>query len=160
VPNLLGYPFAALTAVVSCGFLAVGCVSEPEQPGLQFSPIDPAEGDATGDCGQEACAYTAEVMAADGLTAQLYLSESAFRQGLNDFRIVLSLAEDGGVELAELYALMPAHDHMSEPARIEGNRSSYLVENLALTMPGQWQMTVIADHEKRLEPLTFTIDVQ
>jgi hypothetical protein len=139
--------------------LALGCVSEPEQPGLQFLPIESADSDTPPDCGQAPCAYSAEVMAPDGLAARLYLGEASFRQGLNDFRVILSLAEVG-CDLAELYALMPAHAHMSEPARIEGSRSSYLIENLALTMPGQWQMTVIADHEKRLEPLTFTIDVQ
>jgi hypothetical protein len=148
----------AVAAVASVA--AWGCVSEPEESGLQFSPIEPDAEASNMDCGQGPCAYTAAVTASDGLTAQLYLSEDSFLQGFNDFRVVLSLAEAGGCELAELYAVMPAHDHMSEPMRIEEASSGYLVENLALTMPGQWQMTVIADHEKRLDPLTFTIDVQ
>lgn len=158
--NRLKRRIAGLITAAIASVPALACVSEPEESGLQFLPLDSAQGDVPPDCGQEPCAYTAAVMASDGLTAQLYLSESAFQQGLNDFRVTLSVAESDDCKLTELYALMPAHDHMSEPTGIEGTRSSYLVENLALTMPGQWQMTVIANHEQRLDPLTFTIDVQ
>jgi hypothetical protein len=160
VLNGLKLRFASVAAVAVASIAALACVSEPEESGLQFSPIERDDDASNMDCGHGPCAYTAAITAADGLTAQLYLSESAFLQGSNDFRVVLSVEETESCELAELYAVMPAHAHMSEPTRIEGASSGYLIENLALTMPGQWQMTLVADHRKRFEPLTFTIDVQ
>lgn len=141
--------------------LAGGCVTQPADDGLIFLPLQAADaGTSAVSCGGHPCAFGAEVRGADGLNAQLYLSDSSFHQGLNDFVIVLSDSEHVACDLAEMFATMPAHEHMSEPSRIDAVDSGYLVEKLALTMPGQWQMTLVADAAKGFEPLTFPVDVQ
>lgn len=147
--------------VVLLAALAGGCVTEPADEGLVFLPLPVADaGTSAVSCGGHACAYGAQVHGADGLSAQLYLSESSFRQGSNDFVVVLSDSEHARCDLAELFATMPAHEHMTEPSHIDAVDAGYLVEKLALTMPGQWQMTLVADAAKGFEPLTFPVDVQ
>jgi hypothetical protein len=136
-------------------------VSEPGETGLSFVALDADAGSMPVLCGEAPCTHRAVVMGDGGLRAELYVRGMAFHQGSNNF-VIRSLQDAEGEEcsLERVYAVMPAHEHMSEPSRIDDVEPGYAIEGLALTMPGQWQMTLVADHQKQLDPLTFAIDVQ
>ncbi|HEX2880493.1 MAG TPA: hypothetical protein VHO25_13260 [Polyangiaceae bacterium] len=143
-------------ALATVGF---GCVSEPEPQGFAFAALDADAGSIA--CGEAPCTHRAAITGDDGLSAEIYLRGTTFHQGLNNF--VVRLHQDASNEecaLEQVYAVMSSHEHMSEPSRIDDVEPGYWVEDLALTMPGQLQMTLLADHRKNLEPLTFAIDVQ
>ncbi|MRG94889.1 FixH family protein [Polyangium spumosum] len=90
--------------------------------------------------------------------------EAPLVQGENDLRLTLRDAASGAsVEGAsiEVIAIMPAmgHEAAGAPSIEEAGEGAYAVRDLALSMPGRWDVHVKVEHEDRIDEVHFVYDV-
>lgn len=67
---------------------------------------------------------------------------------------------DATASLLGLDVLMPAHGHGTNPVVIVDAGDHYRVEELALFMPGRWDITLDLEVGGASEELPFTVDVE
>jgi hypothetical protein len=108
-----------------------------------------AEGTATLGDGQvvsESQAYTLSLEPAAPL-----------RRGQNQLRILTALPE--GTRIRAASAFMPAHSHGSATGTVREQRGETLIENLELTMPGRWEITLDVDGARGPDAARFALEV-
>jgi len=99
-----------------------------------------------------------------GLVSFVVDAEKPLLQGENDLRISLRDAATGapltGAEL-DVSALMPAMGHESPtPASIEElGGGEYAVHDLALPMPGRWEVHIVATRGETSDEARFDYDI-
>lgn len=73
---------------------------------------------------------------------QLVHDDGGFRRGSNSFRFRAWDDTGAPATLAEVVAVMPSHDHARSVGTISAEGSAFVVDDLRLTMPGNWQITL------------------
>jgi hypothetical protein len=92
------------------------------------------------------------------------IPEAPLVQGENDLQLTLRDAASGEVVQGasiEVTALMPAmgHEAAGAPSIEEAGGGAYVVRDLALSMPGRWDVHVKVEHQGRTDEIHFFYDV-
>jgi hypothetical protein len=104
-----------------------------------------------------------EAMGERGLLSFELEADHTPSQGANDFSLSLREAATGapvaGASI-DVSALMPSMGHPASAASIEEmGGGEYHIEGLALSMPGRWDVHVVASREGTSDEAHFTYDI-
>jgi hypothetical protein len=89
-------------------------------------------------------------------------SDGPISEGSNDLLVRISPASGASIERIEIdavSALMPAHAHATEPARVTRDGDAYRIHALPLTMPGRWEITLKLREDDAPDSLRFGVEV-
>lgn len=129
------YDCAAVQRMLLVSCFVIGCLTAG---GCVGAPVDDgASGDVT--LPSERGAYT----------LVLHHEEGGFRRGVNDLVARVVDAEGRPAALTAVDAVMPSHAHESGTGHVVADGDAWRVEDLALLMPGRWQITFRLGDETR-----------
>jgi hypothetical protein len=89
-------------------------------------------------------------------------SDGPIAEGENDLLVRISPASGASIERIEIdavSALMPAHAHATEPARVTREGDAHRIHDLPLTMPGRWEITLKLREDDAPDSLRFGVEV-
>jgi hypothetical protein len=83
------------------------------------------------------------------------------RTGCDSIKLTVSNRDGRAVPLddATLTAVMPLVGYTSDRASATGSGPSYLVENLCLSMPGPWELSLVLASPTGAETLSMPVDI-
>ncbi len=73
---------------------------------------------------------------------EIAVRDGGFRRGVNAFTVRAWDAQGVEASVAEVVAEMPSHDHERSVANITATDEGFAVDDLRLTMPGRWTITL------------------
>lgn len=92
--------------------------------------------------------------------ARVSLDGERIVRGNNDFVVELqALATGASAELVGASAFMPAHGHGADRPVVETLEGAYRVQDVALFMPGRWEVTFAIRVGGAGDAVTFPVDV-
>ena len=131
---------------------------------LLFCSLAAACLSACGGAGEAAGGAEQEAIGLRGAMIFTLAPEAPLVQGENDLRLILRDASSGEAAVGasiEVVAIMPAmgHEAAGAPSIEEEGDGAYAVRDLALSMPGRWDVHVKVEHAGRIDEIHFLYDV-